>query len=316
MKKVSEVVQRLKPHCIGDNCVQLMVPYQKSLTILNQNGILYHHIPGSSLHINKYLEDERRKQFPYSNIPTHRAQIGFHKYNYTNQILNYNEPYITVGDNHIIESYAVKDGNSALVISSAMKTFKSFKFMTRKELDKLFEIPTEENQQLYVMGLDGGFYQKDYSMLIPTEKQLLEKQKRILTKKLEKYKKEILGSEGFFPTPFNELSIEIIQNCVDNMSIDCLLKYTKFMDDNIITVKINGKDISIQMISIRFIKSDYYKVYITDISVDKYSLNQLKYLSSKISLVKEQKITTILNPGVSKSDIKEAKILTKTLDRK
>ncbi len=315
MKKVSEVVQRLKPHSIGDDCVQLIVPYQKSLTLLNKDGILYHHIPGSSLHINKYLEDERRKQFPYSNIPTHRAQIGFSKWNYTNQIFNYDEPYITIVDNHIIESCVVKDGNSALTISSAMKTFKNFKFMTKKELDKLFEIPTTGNQQLYVMKLDGGFYEEDYSVTIPSEEQLLERQKHILTKKLEKYKKEIFGSRGYYPEHFNKFDVEILQNCIDNMSTECMVSETIFMDDNIITIRINDKDISIQMISARFMKPDCYKVYTVDIPVNKYTLEQLKFLTPKISLLKEPKITTRLNPGLSKSEINEAKRLVKTIDK-
>ena len=48
------------------------------------------------MYVNKYLEDERRKQFPYSNIPTHFSKIKFKKVIYTNQLLDFEKPYIIV----------------------------------------------------------------------------------------------------------------------------------------------------------------------------------------------------------------------------
>ena len=54
------------------------------------------------------------------------------------------------------------------------------------------------------------------------------------------------------------------------------------------------------MYSIRLMKKDNYKVSISEVPVNKYTLEQLKFLTSKINLIKNTKIKTRLNQGVSK----------------
>lgn len=316
MQKTNELVTRLTPHCIGENCVQVMVPYKHSLTHLNKDGILYHFIPDSYLHINKYIEDERRKQFPYFNIPTHREKLGYHILNYTNQIFNYDEPYISIGDGHIVESYVVKDGNSALMLTKKLNETDRISYMTRMELEKLFQ-KSSDDEQLYTMNLGGGFYEEDYSIEIPSEETILSCAKTQLMKNLEEYKKSILPSDrSILPKPFNESGVNLLENCINNMSVDCLLENTKFINDDIVVVRVKNKDISINVYSIRFIKPENYKVSISDVPVTKYTLEQLKFLTPKINLLKDTKISTRLNPGILKSEIKDAKRLAKTLDKK
>ena len=136
MKKTNEIVQRIQSHYVGDDCIQIMFPYQDTLTILNQDGMLYHHKPGSSVYVNKYLEDERRKQFPYSNIPTHFSRVKFKKVAYTNQLLDFEKPYIRIGDGYFSESFVIKDNNQALLISSIMEPDNHVEHMTYDELLK------------------------------------------------------------------------------------------------------------------------------------------------------------------------------------
>lgn len=125
MKRTNEIVQKINHWYVGDDCVQLMVPYKNSLTILNKDGILYHHKDGSENSINCYVNDERRKQFPYSNIPIHNSKLGlFDKCHYTNQLFNFEQPYIRIGDYHLIESYAIRENNEALVMNRIMTVHK------------------------------------------------------------------------------------------------------------------------------------------------------------------------------------------------
>ena len=70
-EKETQIIRRIPKHYVGDGFVQYMVAYKQSLTILNKNTILYHHVAGNLVLTNKYLEDRRRNQFPYSNITTH-----------------------------------------------------------------------------------------------------------------------------------------------------------------------------------------------------------------------------------------------------
>lgn len=108
MEKSKEYVQKIKSHYVGNDCVQVMIPYQNALTIVSPDGMLYHHTPESRIYVNKYLEDERRKQFPYSNIPTHYSRILFKKFAYTNQILDFDKPYIRIGEWFLVRKLCCK----------------------------------------------------------------------------------------------------------------------------------------------------------------------------------------------------------------
>ena len=102
----NEIVQRIESHYIGDGYIQTMVPYVNSITILDKHDAIYHHVDGSDCYINKYLSDERRKSFPYSNIPTHFESKGLRRLKFTNQIFNFDEPYVIIADGgKIVESF-------------------------------------------------------------------------------------------------------------------------------------------------------------------------------------------------------------------
>ena len=55
MKKINEFVQKIKSHYVGNDCVQVMIPYQNALTIVSPDGMLYHHTPESRIYINKSI---------------------------------------------------------------------------------------------------------------------------------------------------------------------------------------------------------------------------------------------------------------------
>ena len=156
MKKTNEFVQKIKNHYVGNDCVQVMIPYQNALTIVSPDGMLYHHTPESRIYVNKYLEDERRKQFPYSNIPTHYSRILFKKFAYTNQILDFDKPYIRIGDGFWLESYAVKDNNQALLVSSIKEPIEHIKHMTYDELLKFIGSSNNNKEEIYYVSLSGG----------------------------------------------------------------------------------------------------------------------------------------------------------------
>lgn len=43
MKKITEIVQKIESHYVGDDCVQIMAPYKNEITIFNKDGILFSH---------------------------------------------------------------------------------------------------------------------------------------------------------------------------------------------------------------------------------------------------------------------------------
>ena len=98
--KSIEWVSRIPRHYVGDNCIQIMIPrlLESGMTLLNSDGIMYHYLPDSKLYINKYISDERKLQFPYSNIPTHVSKNNSKvsrnnskKVEYFNQLLEFDK---------------------------------------------------------------------------------------------------------------------------------------------------------------------------------------------------------------------------------
>ena len=82
--------------------------------------------------------------------------------------------------------------------------------------------------------------------------------------------------------------------------------------NSLLIVRINNKEIKMQLIDVTFINDNDYRVDVKDVPVTKYTLEQLKYVS-KIVDSREPRIPLRLNPGVSKESVVEAKKLVRTL---
>lgn len=307
----NEIVQRIERHYIGDGCIQTMVPYRSSITILDKNDAIYHHVEGSSCYINKYLSDERRKCFPYSNIPTHFAKRGLTRLKFTNQIFNFDEPYIIIADGgRIVESFVTKDKDSALLVSKELpitnvRTF----YATRAELDKLIEKPQNPNEHLYVMFLRGSWY-SDPSEAYISETEILSLFRETLLEQIKDYKKHELDYNNGYRY-FSEVNIRCFEHFVENMGISDIPSNIPMDNGDNVIVKVDGSDISIQGISVVFMRPDCYQVTMSDIPVTTYTLEQIKSIGPKILKTKEPKIPLKLNPGVSKVDVIAAKTMIK-----
>ena len=129
-----EIVQRVEGQYVGEDCLQIMIPYNKSLNLMSTDGIQFHYAP-KDFFINKYTEDERRLQFPYSNIPIHytnNSQLG--KITHVNQLLEFEKPYLLICDGVCREIYAIKNGEEALVADSIVPSDTTVISMTYDEL--------------------------------------------------------------------------------------------------------------------------------------------------------------------------------------
>lgn len=315
--KTNEVVQRIKNCYVSDECVQIMIPYRKNAIIFNKDGIVYSHNTESINSINSYLTDERRYEFPYFNIPTHRGKKGLFKFNYTNQLLNFEEPYISLVDGKFIERYAVKDGNEALMIKKIMFGNEKIEYMTRSEVEEIFEKSFDENEKMYILDSNGVIASDDCNFVVNEERIL-----RYIKKKYHSNLQAIINygkSDSTSTIGLNAQKypdfLEFVSQSIDNMTIGQLkapVTCSNFSgEDTSIIVKINGNDIKIQTVEIIFISSNRYKVCTVDIPVTKYTLEQLKYLTPKIIPTKELNIPLKFNPGVTKEDIQRAKKLVK-----
>ena len=162
-------VKKIKSCYVGDDCVQIMFAYNDGLTILSPEGVVYHENGTNNEYINKYLDDERRKKFPYSDIPMHKELFGF---KITNQILDFNKSYLRFFDGNIVENYVVKDGNEALIVDKIhlMQDNKRsifLDFLEREEYVIVKKINKLEKINKLIKSRDENTYFLFDSLLIP-----------------------------------------------------------------------------------------------------------------------------------------------------
>lgn len=313
MAKVNEVVQRIESHSVGDDCIQVMVPYKSEITILNKDGIIYSHKEGSHIFINNYVDDERKKQFPYSNIPIHYEKVGFfEKMIFANQLFDFEKPYISIVDNHIIESFAVKDKNEALLINKIIAGDRKTKYITRQELEELFK----ENQNKLVLYLEDESISVGQYHPLASEEQIYKYVKNEITENVEEFRKYVdtnrSSTVGWYLCE-HPLFLDFVEQGIKsfdlkNMELDIRLK-----GGRAIIVNSSENDMTMQYVRASFVSINNYKINIIDLPVNKYTLEQLKNLSPIIIKTKEPRISLKLNPGVSKQELQEAKQMVKTL---
>lgn len=314
-KKANEVVQKINSWYVGKDCAQVMVPYKNAITILDRNGIVYHHKEGSYVFINKYITDDRRKIFPYHSIPTHYTRFVDGKYQYTNQLFDFGQPYIRINDGNLIESYVVKDKREALLINKVMPIVKKTTFKTREEIEEIFRQPTKENEQIYYLYTSGAMSHNN-EFVISSEQEIFDYVKKQLSKNIDDFRKYMeTEPESYVSRYFdvNNFFLQFIEKSINKLDLNDYKMNVRLDNETILLVKTNETDISIQGLDIYFIVPNYYKVDSYDIPITKYTLEQLKYLTPKIYKTKEPKISLKLNPGITKEDLNREKKLVKKL---
>lgn len=315
MENKREIIQRIPSWYVGEDCVQVMVPYKNAITILSKDGIVYHHKEGSNIFINKYLDDERRKQIPYHNIPMHYTKLYDGKYRYTNQLFEFEQPYIRINDGRLIESYVIKDKREVLAINNIIPFIKKEILVNRRELDELINKSSNVNETMYCVYFDGTMPIGN-KFTIPNEREIREHVKKTLAKNAKDLREYVNENPYTVVGDYFEKDnsfLDFVDSSIENFELNQYNLRVPIANDDVtmIFVKTNGNDITLQGMDLYYSAQDCYKVTIYDIPVTKYTLEQLKFLTTKIEKTKEPKITIKDNPGVTKEDIKIAKRMIK-----
>lgn len=129
LNKNNIFIQKINKAYVSEDCVQVMIPYEGSMVVkcMDDRTDLYRCEEDCySSYINKYITDERRENFPYSNIPIHTETRLLKKMTVVNQIFDFDKLYavFTKKGNVVSVTYCkvVRDGDSALFISGSSKT--------------------------------------------------------------------------------------------------------------------------------------------------------------------------------------------------
>lgn len=302
---MQEYIHRIPSHYVNEDkgCAQIMLPYQSTLTLFNKNGILFNQNKNQFEFINDYLTNMKRFAFPYHNIPNHIKRTGFlktGKTNITNQLLNFDEHYITITDGRAIERCVLFDQGQALMLTKILprnmeednnqKNVK--KILSRDELDELFK-PKNENEKTYIATTTGDIFNGE-TVSYNSEDEFAEAKRKRIQDQFNRLKHN-----------FSNEAIEFFEEKINQISIDDLKDM--ILEPAVYLIRMNGSNITIELIITKIISSDHYEVIVKNIPLNKYVLEQFKYMAPNIVELKEPKISPRLNPGITKQDINEAK---------
>lgn len=312
MKKFDEMVVKMHSHYVADDYIQIMLAYHNYLLLFGNNDLMYFrnfiesHPSISEGSRNVYLDDERKNNFPYSQIPEHIERVLlFRKLNFVNQILDFEKPYIRINDGFITKITAFKDGDEAIVhtkILNGKLCDEKTKTITREELEtylktgSLEQLDENEYEDTSIFDMNG----KLYNPRLELEQKWIDEEKERLSRIIDE-------SDRYKESTKNELQRAI--STLDDISPFVLTP--KIM----IKFKQNG-EVKIDAFVVKYLERGKYEIALADLPVTMESLSMIKSKAELpvIKTMKEPKISLSLNPNVTKEQLQEerAKILVRS----
>ena len=303
-KNKSEILFKMNDYYTKDDCMQIMLYYQNNLTFMGyfkgNQRIMYNHLVefGEQEEPNLYLYDDRRRGFPYYSIPTHIERIGlFDRYIAANQIINYEEPYISFIDGKIVKHTGFKDGNDFYLHNKVINVndtdMHEKKIICREDIQKYIETG-------YIDGIDN----KDYKYVMISDGASWF------------YRNELDSAESITSMQQSQM-LNIINNSIKSDKDRNLLAYavTKLEDialpyeyDPRIMIKFgNDSSLKIEEFIITYKGYGIFELCITNIPITKESLSKIKanVMLPKIKMYREPRVSMHLNPNVTREQLEE-----------
>ena len=302
MKKISEAVVKVDKNCIADDHIQIMIGYRNYLLLFGNNDLMYFkhfkdsHHSMSKDYINIYFEDERRNKFPYSQIPEHIGRgYFFRKYNFTNQILDFEKPYIVIFDGTIRKMTAFKDGDDAIIHHKLYFELcnKRTGTITREELEtylktgSLDQLDENQYEETTIFDMNGKLYNPE----IELEQKWIEKEKEELLRMIDE------------SIMYQEREKEELQRAISTLDdISPFFLFQRMM----IKFKPNG-EVKIDAFNIKYLEKGKYQITLEDIPMTMENLSTIKskFELSTIPTMKPTKISLLLNPNVTKEQVQK-----------
>lgn len=315
MKKFDEIVKKSHRHYVNDDYIQIMLGYHDYLLLFGNTDLMYfknfiESTPSiSEGSRNVYLEDERKSNFPYSNIPEHIERVLlFKKLNYVNQILDFEKPYIGIIDGLITKITAFKDGEDAIIQTKILndelcnqrtKTITREEFETYCKTGSLECLDENEYECTHIFDMNGRLYDSKV-VLEKTERKWIDEEKERLSRIID---------EVYFNKSSTKYELQRAISTLDEIAPFVLTR------NQMIKFKQNG-EIKIDAFVVKYLERGKYEITLADVPVTMESLSMIKSKSKlpAIKTMKEPKIRLSLNPDVTKEQLQEekAKILVRT----
>ncbi len=286
MRQIKEFAERLHSEYVKDDCIQIMLGYRNFAQIYGNGKLMYYHylcrdikVSGNETAIinidkmnkynykNEYLLDERSSNFPFASTPCHSERVRLiYKLIFTNQILDYNKPYIKVNDGWITKLVAYKDKEGAIVHTSILNNIHT--------IPRKITVSKEELEEYLKNGSLSGYDNIDYNSvqifdlkggLYDIELRSRDYYSKRTEKELTTYLEVCNESEDRFKSKLKDI---IQEN-------DNPLEYCVLSNKNMI--KFNDKgETKIDVFGVRYVGNDKYLITIANIPLDIEELSDIK----------------------------------------
>lgn len=247
---------------VGEDCIQIMTPFLNTMTMVDNNEILFHSKSHDDIQINSYLSDERRTQFPYHDIPAHRGNNieGMSVY-YANQLQDFGKNYVLIRSGVVEERVVIKNNEGAFLFEKRLEPVnKSVDYMSIDKMENLFDelLSNKDNKKVFAIDIDGILLRR------------VSKEER--KKKVDEFI-TYLGEKGI-PYQYDGHHLnwngEVDKDRIPNTSIP--------LNTPIFIVKLNGENIDIKLFEASYIENNLAKVSLSDIPVKSLSLDVISIL--------------------------------------
>lgn len=290
-----ESIKRIKSHYVSDDCVQVMIPYKKEMTLLSSDDILFHHYRYGGIdcgvNINKYTLDDRRYLFPYGSIPLHKEldklEAGTGIYTKANQLFDYKKNYIKIEDGYIIQYYVEKDGDEAIAVTNFLLPRYSLSFKTKEEVDELFKKDTKE--EIIILTYEGGIVNQPVYISGDTFRY----------------------NGGKFVLDETEINNDVLPYLLDFIPTpEKKVTNIKLTENDLIVIRNYNEDIRVEALRIKKVPSDSFDLYgveTFEYGLTKYNKQYLLNQESENSQSKEPHPLMILHSKETRKRIRLAK---------
>ena len=292
---------KLSERNCGEHCCMVMVPVSKTGVIVGREGILF-----SNDGINKYIDDPRKKLFPYSEVPIHLEKKVFSEPQlYCNQIFDYDNLYTVLGSDSCTNYFPFRKTESGILVRDNCFTYlndTAVYSMSRDDLLESFK-STDEEDRIIILG---GKNCSD-EIIIPKIDEVVESAIDGLRSQLDSVYQKFAFSDEF------DYSLAAYRVCsqIDELEElsdeDLSFDLAVLGDVYILRIPKDGDGYSIDKVHIGIDNKDKYRVCVTNVMSDEKNVSRINYSSigsqksiDKIKEMREPVFDEKINPGISK----------------
>lgn len=242
-------MQVINDKSIGNNCVQLSIPYSKRLVIFDKDDIVFF-VKDSKVIVDRFANDQRKKDFSCP-LFNHEELLNFRRTHFINQIFELNKVYLRIVDGNFMENYIIKNNDKYYLYNKNIDSVSEEKVINNDELDRIYN--GINNEKVFAICDDGSVISNSNNSILQTKKNNKKEIFKDMLDKLLKYNECFFENSEYYQefcnTLYNAINEYEIKNNMDSVVFD-----------NCFIVNINGERIELSHILIKNLSNNNYSI--------------------------------------------------------